>query len=61
MIIKVDKEGRQAITALCDVALIHGGINNLSQVNLILSKLEDILPPQNKEMPQKENVVNMEK
>jgi hypothetical protein len=40
MIIECNKEGREAIEKLCDVALKAGGINNLQAVLEILQKAQ---------------------
>lgn len=40
MHIKADKEGVEAIQALCDVALKTGGLQNLNFVNTVLAKTE---------------------
>lgn len=39
MIIKVDKEGLEAIKGLADIALKMGGLNNLQPVNKILASV----------------------
>lgn len=40
MIIRVDEEGKQAVTELCDAALKVGGIRNLHPVTNILRSVE---------------------
>jgi hypothetical protein len=40
MIIRVDKEGHDILLQLCDIALRNHGIDNLKQINVILSKVE---------------------
>lgn len=49
MIINVDKEGRNAIQQLVDIALKQGGIQNLNPANLILGSIK--LLPEVKEKP----------
>ena len=41
MQIIADKDGIQAIKALCDIALRHSGIENLNGVNMVLQSLEE--------------------
>jgi hypothetical protein len=40
MIIKVDEQGKQAVNQLLDIALKHGGMNNLQGVVEILKSLQ---------------------
>ncbi len=42
MLIKADKEGMEAVTKLCDVALKTGGIGNMNAVSQILAGLKNI-------------------
>ncbi len=42
MKIKVDKEGKDTIIQLCDVALKSGGIKNVAAINVVLTSIEDI-------------------
>lgn len=44
MLIQVDKEGRETVQNLCDIALKVGGIQNLRSVNIILSQIKMIEP-----------------
>lgn len=39
MIIQVDKEGKSVIEQFCDIALKNGGLQNLNQINLVLSTM----------------------
>ena len=41
MNIKADKEGKEAITQLCDVALKAGGLQNLAPITNILKAVSD--------------------
>lgn len=49
MKIIADKEGQEAIQALCDLALKVGGLNNLDAINKILSHLENMYTKQEEE------------
>lgn len=42
MKILCDKEGKQAITQLCDVALKVGGLKNMDAINQILGAIKSI-------------------
>ena len=55
MIIQTDKEGKDVIEQLCDIALKQGGVSNLNQVNAILKSVVVAfmpVPPAIKEDPQ---------
>ena len=54
MIIQTDKEGRDVIQQLCDIALKQGGVANLNQVNAILRAVV-VLPQVAPVVPIKEN------
>jgi len=41
----VDKEARDALQGLCDIALKSGGIQNLSAVQIILASIQEEDPP----------------
>jgi hypothetical protein len=41
MKIIVDEEGKKAITELCHIALRAGGINNLNEINQILTSVKE--------------------
>lgn len=43
MIIKVDTEGYEALTQLCDIALKSAGLKNLDSINLILRSTEVLI------------------
>lgn len=49
MQIKADEEGKKVIEQLCDIALKHGGIQNLNQVALILNSTKLIENAEKKE------------
>ena len=51
MEIKADKEGMEAVTKLCDVALKTGGLGNMNAVSQILAGLESI--PEVEPLPEK--------
>lgn len=42
MIIIADKEGKEYIEGLCNLALIGGGIQNLDTVNKVINSMKDI-------------------
>lgn len=42
MVIKVDKEGRDVLTSLFDIALKSGGMGNFDAVVKIMDSVEDI-------------------
>jgi len=42
MKIIVDKEGKEAVMQLCDIALKQGGINILTGIQNILSSIEEL-------------------
>lgn len=45
MKIIVDKDGKDIITQLCDIALKVGGLQNMPAVNVILASMESITEP----------------
>ena len=49
MLIKTDKEGREAVQQLCDVALKQGGLQNLNAINTILNSISDYTEPEPEE------------
>ena len=49
LVIRVNKEGREAVQQLCHSALKLSGINSLNGVNQILSSMKDI--PEKNEKP----------
>lgn len=53
MIIKIDKDGKNAIEQLVDIALKQGGIQNLNAANLILHSIELLPEPEKKEGKEK--------
>lgn len=38
----VDKEAKQALTQLCDMALKQGGLQNLQAIQAVLTSVEDM-------------------
>ena len=42
MIIKADKEAIERIKELCDIALKVGGLQNFTQIGLLLNSLEEL-------------------
>ena len=49
MIIKVDKEGKNAIEQLVDIALKQGGLANFNAVGIVLHSIELLPEPDKKE------------
>ena len=45
MKIYADKEGKEVIVQLCDIALKTGGLQNLNGINNVLTSLQDYIPP----------------
>ena len=56
MNIKADKEGKEAITQLCDVALKTGGIQNLAPITNILKAVSDGDKTEPKKVPVPDSV-----
>lgn len=50
LIIKTNKNGKDAITQLCDIALKYGGMQNIQGVSQILNSIQDIEEPLKKEL-----------
>jgi len=54
MKLQTDKEGKNVIEQLCDIALKQGGIQNFNQVGMVLKSVEMIPEPEKTE-PVKES------
>ena len=55
MIILVDEQGKKVVMALIDIALKIGGIQNLQQINSILTSIKDL--PVRSVKPDSPNVI----
>lgn len=53
LIIKTNKDGNEAITQLCDIALKYGGMKNMEGVSQILNSIQILEKPLPKDIKEK--------